>query len=306
MAVDLTQLSPLVLGANTMPVMDVQFNPGEQQNPIRHSGNPFAGGLIVPSRNPTVTFTTFFASAWTALASFKLVRFTALEFFLRGYTNGVASGTGDKHSLKTGGQAFAHITGLSEGEGGLIMASIEVYCLSGGALNGIEDILERTAGATIPTVSAEPIYYKHGPASIGGNVVEGLTSFSLSTGNRNIPIAPTDGKTYAESIIYDGGERALSLGFDGARQVLQSITAAGVQIEATPTIVYFRRVDRKGVVLATSGSGVSLTIAKGRVTVGNFAGSVASQNTATMNIYAINESLNDTDPIAVSTSATVP
>ena len=305
MATQLTNGAPVTVGATHVPVTDASFNPNVTTEAIRHSGLPFASSYVVPSVAPALTFTTFFKTAYDLCGGFKLAKFDALRFYMRGYTDGSATGDGDQWALKTNAEAFAHITGVAPGVGGLMMASVQVFCLAG-TLNGIEDIFERTASTTIPTIAAEPTYHRIGPVSIEGAVVEGVNSISISTGNRVIPVTPNDGRVYARSLIYDGGERTIQISTDGARDTLESLTARGIKIDATNCIVYLRECDRNGVVLTGANSGASITIAKGRIDPDALSQSVGSTNSTGFMVKATNQSLDQTDPFVTSFTATVP
>ena len=295
MAVDLTLMAPLRLGATIVPVMNLTRNPGEQSTAIEHSGLPFASGRIVNSRAPTVTFTTFFKTAWDLIGS-KITRFTVLDTFNRTFTNAAADASGHSVSLKTGAQVFAHIDSISEGPGELLMANVTCHIVSGGALSGLEDLFAAPASVAIPTVAAEPVYHRRGSISVNGEVIPGVTSLSVDLGQRAVTLAPTDGLTYPEAVIYDGGERSISVGMDGAKDAYDEITMIGQGIDPS-VIVYFREVTRNGEAKANGGS---FTIANGRVTIDPMNDSMRSQTTTTININAYNTALNQDDPLAVS------
>jgi hypothetical protein len=303
MAVSLTTMAPMRVGATIIPVENVTLETGEMQEEIRHSGLPFAGGLIVPQRMHSLRFRTFFKTAYD-LIGLKLTQFTVLEWYHRGYASSLPAATGDKWSLKTGAIAVCEIQGVSEGTGGVIMADCVAYLLSGGALTGVEDIVERTASQTILTVVAEPTYHVRGPIQIGAVKVDGVSSFSLETGNRVLGNAPTDGRTYPESLIYDGGSRRINIGVDSLAKFYETLGWDGAAIGVTgltSVIVYLREIDRKGVAKDT---GASMTIGKGRITVASGQQSIGAIDSGSVMIHGTNEALDQTDPVTIAWNAT--
>ena len=305
MAVDLTNMAPMKIGTNTIPVESVSLDTGEMREEVRMSGLPFAGGLIVPQRMYQLRFRTFFKAAYDLVDGFKLKQFTVLEWYMRNYANSLAAANGTKWSLKPGAVAVLEITGLSEGPGGVIMADVVAYLLSGGALSGIEDIVEEAVDQSVLTVPAEPVYHVRGPVDINGERVDGVTAFAMDTGNRILGNAPTDGRTYPESIIYDGGTRTMTLQVQGIREFLNKLGWDGSAISTgtgfSASVVYLREIDRKGVAKDT---GASITVASGRISAPSADQSVGSVDSGTVIIHGINESLDQSDPFVVSFSAT--
>ena len=305
MAVDLTNMAPMRIGTTTIPVESVTLDTGEMREEVRMSGLPFAGGLIVPQRMYQLRFRTFFRAAYDLLSGLKLKEFTALEWYMRNYANSLAAVSGTKWSLKAGAVAVLEITGLSEGPGGVIMADVAAYLLSGGALSGIEDIVEEDADQTVLSVSAEPVYHVRGPVDINGERVDGVTAFAMDTGNRVLGNAPTDGRTYPESLIYDGGTRTMTLQVQGIRAFLSNLGWDGSAITTgtgfSAAVVYLREIDRKGVAKNT---GASITVASGRISAPSADQSVGSVDSGTVIIHGINEALDQSDPFVVSFSAT--
>ena len=308
MAVDLTNMAPMRIGTTTIPVESVTLDTGEMREEVRMSGLPFAGGLIVPQRMHQLRFRTFFKAAYDLVDGFKLKEFTVLEWYMRNYVNSLAGANGTQWKLKAGAVAVVEITGLSEGPGGVIMADMVAYLLSGGALDALDDIVEEAVNQTVLTVGAEPVYHVRGPVTIDGEGIDGVVGFSLDTGNRIMGNVPTDGRTYPESLIYDGGSRTISLQVQGIRAFLTKLKWSGSAMNVGggtgavgSVIAYLREIDRKGIAKDT---GASITVGKGRVVAASAEQSVGSVDTGNILVHGINESLDQSDPFAVSFSAT--
>ena len=299
---DLGMLAPLKLGTTDIPAMGVQFIPGDQNAPIRRDGLRYASALITPEKQPRLTFSTPLDYARSLLSGFELVEFPVCEWYDRTVgSDGKAAATGTQYKIKTGARALAHIQDLAEGDGGIIVANVEVIFLSGGVLNGVEDIFETASAVTVPAISTEPTYHVRGPVSIGGDVAGGVLSFSASSGNRVIATEPINGKTYPEDLIYDGGERTISL---GVRDLAAYATAAGVDGKAftTDVIVYLREIDRQG---NAKTNGLSLTMANGRMNLSSNA-SVGATTQGTLTFTPIDATANNADPIVIGTATSIP
>ena len=291
--------APVVLGANTLPVISQNFQPGITEGPVRDSGLPFAQGRTTPSKQPVFEFTTYYASARAALSSFRLVEFTTLEWYERDVTaSGAASTTGNKNELAVGCRAMAHIASVQEGPNGTIVATISCRIISSGAHDGISPVIVKTAAQTVPTLSAEPTLHVRGPIEIGGSAVPGVTSFSFDTGNRIIAVEPTDGMTYARAVIDDGGERQFSIGTEGVKGTVAAIGLEGLDIgSGSALVIKLREIDINGNAKA---SGVSFTVADGRASV-QTNGETGQQSRATIMVMPVNPGRNFDDSVAVGT-----
>lgn len=300
MAVDLTTMTPIKLNATVLATENVNYSPGNQAQMVRHSGLPYASSIIQASAAPRLTFRTFFEPAFTLLG-FAITRLTAVEFDQQTYTNFAANAGGVKYELATSALAYAYITNVSEGTNGIIMADVEVIFLSS---NGTTHPLQEQASAlAILKLAAEPQKQVRGPLVINGTGIDGVTSISLSTGIRAIPAEPVDGDTYSQTVVDDGGDFTMSIGHNGAKPALAAITHDGVDISSN-VVMYLRDVDAEG--LTTGSSGVSFTVAAGRVTVESLAQSIGATDACTINVMAIDDDLDRSVPVAVSVSATLP
>jgi len=112
-----------------------------------------------------------------------------------------------------------------------------------------------------------------------------------------------DGETYSKTVVDDGGDFMVSLGTNGIKLALATITNDGLDISSN-VVVYLRDVDSEG--LTTGTAGVSFTIAAGRVAVSGLSQSVGAPDSGTIDVMAINGSADRTIPVAVSVSATLP
>jgi len=289
--------SQVQAGATVVPVFNAQFAPNANTAPIRASGLPFSQGRIIPSRAPVFSFQTFFASAWALQETLKVKKHAAFTMYMRNTgTDGEALDTGMRYATATGAEAFAHISGISEGQGGLIVADVEVIVLASGVHNGIADIIVETADQTIPALPTEPAYHVRGPMSVGGTSLPGVVSFSYASGNRVLANEPVDGKTYPQALVYDGGERTISLGMARPVTVATEIGIEGGAV--TNALVDIREINRDGVALA---SGFRFTMANAYAEISPMGASVgaAAQSTLTLTPWNIDRDFDDV--IAIST-----
>src|SRR6056297_1988025 len=230
---NLSIAAPALLGTTTIPIFNGSYAPNASPAGIRASGLPFAQGMIIPARAPSFIFSTFWDSAWSLQQTLKVKVHANCELYLRDTgTNGEALGTGTKYSIATGAQAFAHITDFGEGQGGLIVANMEVFILASNGHDRLSDIITKDAGATIPALPTEPAYHVHGPLSVGGTSLPGVTSVGYQSGNRIIANAPIDGETYPKALIYDGGERSFTVGMERPVAALDAVGLEGGEVES--------------------------------------------------------------------------
>jgi hypothetical protein len=156
-----------------------------------------------------------------------------------------------------------------------------------------------STSASLPSLSAEPVFHTLGSVAVGGSAVDGLQSFNVNFNHDMQPIR-SDGERYATSVRYGGASMVISGTTIGATDIQAQAGFIGTTV--TNLDFYLRENDTANGTLKSTG--IELAVANGYLQIDNFN---ATQDSATaVSFTAIPESeSNGTSPIVYTASATV-
>jgi hypothetical protein len=302
MATDFTKIAPIRVNTTVLATMNVNFDPGIEDNAIQHSGRLYSTNRLRGRVTPMLTFQTYARAALDLIGTSTLA-ITALDWYVRPHTGAVQNATGDRISLNTtGGNAtgVAMVTALGLVDG-VVMATVQIKLLSANGL--AHPLAAPVTGQSLATLASDPARHVLGPLSLNGTAREGTTSFSADFG-QNLAALPTDGKTFDDVAIYLGGAPSLSIDHASLRSLVTAAGFGGANISGN-VVQYFRPLNADGITVATTGAG-SMTIASGRfnITGGNQA--VGQTDSATLEVLATNGAGDDVHPFVFAWNASLP
>jgi hypothetical protein len=292
-------LAPLKLNTTVLAVEDLSFSPDVMVEPFQHSGNEFPSVMRVSGGNPAIRFKTPFAEAF-ALIGLKTLKCTVVEVYLAKYVDSIRQ-TGAvhrKYAQNTSCVGMAYITGANVSQGGMFMADVVVVMLSN---DGIAAPLIGSDVASLPTLASEPVPYGMGPVAINGTNYAGCTSMSLDLGTK-VDVRRSDGDLYPRVCAFLAGAPSIQIDHADPATMWNAIYPLGLQASSN-LVAYLRKYDTTTAVIGTA-SGMSLTIASGRVVPGDLGARTADVATAPLRFIGMSAST--TSPVAVATGVTVP
>ena len=297
----LSSLAPVKLNSTTLAVKSVGFSPGIISAADRHSGNLYETLVKVSGAEPRITLNMPFKDAFD-LIGFGVLKLTAFEIYLAKFTDYVRSASSEhtKWALSASATAVAIITGWTVDMDGDLLATVEVVPLAAAAAT---HPLTKTDNNALPTLSSQPTMHTIGPMSINGSVITGLMAAGGELG-QNLRTIRRDGDMYARNAGLVSGSPRMSGRHSDPITLINTLGLTGANITSN-VVQYFRQYNATtGVVTGDAGTGISLTVASGRIEPGEI--SIPDAENSEVGINVIGLSTSATHPIAVSTAATVP
>ncbi len=290
-------LSPCKLNSAVLAIDRLQLPPDIAADSFRHSGNEFASAIVVPGASPRVRFQTPFYDAYS-LIGLKGLKLTTFEVYFAKFVDSLrTTSNARKYSLTSSCTAFAYIRSASVGQRGIVMAEIEVVPLSN---TGMAHPLTAADDGAVPAVSAQPTLHTLGPATINGTTVGGFNNFSLDLG-QNVEAPAGDGDLYARVCAWMGGDPVISVEHSDPVTLGTTLGLTGAALTSN-YIQYLRSYDSTNHI--TLSTGLSLTIASGRVIPEEFGADNQGVSRGGLRVSALSTS--STHPIVIATGATVP
>jgi len=255
MTTQINSIGAVVLGGTALPAQGLNYQPNASGGSFRHDQREFPSITTITGSAPTLTFQTPLKNALDVIG-LRVARFTAWDFYLAKYTNGIHQAVSDKYTEAVGAEAYAVITGFSAAQGGFIMANVSVSFLSS---NGDTDPLVAATEA-IPSI-AEPLLHTLGPVTLNNVATDGVQSVDGSLNQRWNPLF-ADGKLYTQVGSYDGGDPVLNVNHADPVAILGS-DFVGKEITSLTKVVY-NAIDAT-TQKPTAVGAITLTIGDGRI-----------------------------------------
>lgn len=269
MTTQLNSMGAVVLGGTALPATNLSYNPNATGGPFRHDDREFNSIQTITGSAPILTFQTPIKNA-IDVVGLRITRFTAFDFYLAKYTNGVHVTLSDKYTEAAGAVCVAMITGFNAAQGGIVLASISVFLLSA---DGDADPLA-TETEAIPAIS-EPLLHTLGPVTLNNVVTNGVQSVDGQL-NPQWNTFFADGKLYTQDGTYDGGNPLISI-THGDPVAILGTDFIGLEITALTKVV-LNAIDAVTQVPTAVGA-ITITIADGRImprTVSTSVGEIAT------------------------------
>lgn len=301
-------MSPININSTVLPIDNLTLPAGVMSKAIMHSGNEYPSLSATPGATPRATFKTPFAGAYTlfGLTAFAVtafdVYFALFSSFIR------ASGAvHPKMSLASSAQCYAQIMGWSCAQDGLLMADVELTYL---APDSVTYPVAAVTTAALPQLAAQPQLHTLGPLLINGTAIAGLDR-SSGTMNHTAFIPRTDGDLYPKIAAKLQSAPRLSMDHGDPLAVLAALGGSpGGYIGAaiTGTVVQYFRAYSLSTGLVSASPAVSITVASGRVNVGQTGASQGSMAKKSLQVECLQMSPTSpsTNPLAINLMDTAP
>lgn len=300
MSATIYSLSPVNINTTVLPVENITLPHDVLSTLHQHSGNEFPTLAASPGANPKLTFRTPFVGAYN-LFGLSALKVTALDVYLAKFINLVRGGAAShpKLSLASSAIGYAHITGWSVNQDGILMADCEIYYLS--ADGQTHPIASVAANQSLPSLASQPVLHTLGPISVNGTVYGGHSQSSVQMGQQAV-VNRTDGDLYPRVCARTGAQPRLTGDHMDPIALNGALGYQGANISSN-VIVYYRAYDPT-TGLNSSSNSVSVTIGSGRIHPATM--DVAQGSVAKLPYEVLCLSSSSTNPLAISTSATAP
>lgn len=294
-------MAPAKFGATVVPVKSVGLSTGLIALMDGHSGNEYITAVKIPGADPKITITMPWAPAFAAIGV-GVTDLTTLEIYLAKFVSYARSAAAvhTKWALSASCHAACQITGWSVDQDGDLNAVVE--CIILGSDSTTHPLTKSDANA-LPTLASQPQLYTMGPVSINGTVYPGLMSAGADLGQALIS-KRSDGDMYPRIAARIGAIPKLMGDHADPVTLIGILSLIGVNITAN-VVQYYRAYDATtGIVSNAAASGVSITLAAGRINPQDV--SVSHGEVSRTGFEAIPTSATSTHPFVISTAATVP
>ncbi len=296
-------LAPLKLNSTVLAVSNLTVSPEIMAAGNRHSGNMFPSVLTVAGATPQIRFKTPWQEAYTLIGvGVAPLKCTTVEIYMAKFVDAARSSSSvhARYALATSPGAalgFATIQGASVDQNGVLMADVKIALTS---YDGMTHALLRSDNNALPTLAAEPVLYSLGPIKVNGTVISGESSASMEMGVSDQSI-PSDGDLYPRTYGVLGYDRGLTVNFADGASAWASLGLLGTNITAN-VVQYFRQYDATTQSKLTTG--LSLTIASGRIVPDTISTDSLSLATAPARVIPLSASA--TDPFQFASGQTIP
>lgn len=297
----ISSLSPAKLNSTVVPVKSYTVAPGIISAADRHSGNLYETLHKTSGAEPRVTLNIPFKPAYDVIG-LGILKLTAFEFYLAKFTDYIRSASSEhtKWALSSSATAVAMITGWTVDHDGDLLAVVEVVPL---AASAAAHPLTKSDNNALPTLASQPTMHTMGPVSINGTIIAGLRSVGGELG-QNLRVLRSDGDRYARNAGYLGGSPRMTARHADPITLLGTLGLLGLNISSN-VVQYFRQYDATtGEVTGDSGTGISITVASGRVEPVDL--NANDQDLPDVGLQVIGLSSSATHPFVISTAASVP
>lgn len=292
----LTTMRPVRINSTVLATANMRWSPGITESVIKHSGNPFPSSIVRSSIAPSLTFETPLDECFDLIGGFnKTLDVTVCDAYLQTFTDYARDANADVWELQAGARASAMITGIGEGAGGIMMATVVVSFLSSDGLAAPFDVGTPEA---FPTLSAEPTYHIRGPCVINGNRISGVRGISVDLGNQMVG-GLSDGDVYPRNAPYEGGQPVIRISHGSPKSVLAEIGLDGTARTGT-TEVYFRLLTN----YVAQATGFRLAVALGSIIPEDISQQVGAVDTTGIMIKAL--SVDGAEPLTPTASTALP
>ena len=291
----LTTMRPVRINATVLATANLRWSPGISESMLKHSGNPFPSSIVRNSIAPSISFETPLDEAYDLIGLNTVLNVTTCDAYLQTFTAYARDANADLWELQAGATASAMITGISEGPGGIMVATVVVSFFSS---DGVAAPFAAGIAEAFPTLGAEPTYHIRGPCVINGNRISGVRGVSVDLGNQLIG-GLSDGDVYPRNAVYEGGQPVIRINHGSPKSVLAEIGFDGVERNAT-TEVYFRLLTN----YVAQSTGFRLAVGSGSIVPEEVQQQVGAIDTTGIMIKALSEDA--TEPLTVTTSVALP
>lgn len=297
MAAIIYSCAPVKLNSTVLAADSLRVPPNVAAAAYRHSGNEFPSVMTAPGAAPRVRFRTPFYEAYN-LIGLKGLRCTTVEVYLSKFSAGLKSSSTDhlKYNLTASCEGFAYLTGFGCSQNGILMADVEVVLISN---NGTSHPLTAGTGS-LPTLASEPALRTSGPSTINGTTVAGTSGFNVDLG-ASVQTMLSDGDLYPRACAYVGGDPVITVEHADPATLLATLTLNGVALSSN--FVQYAR-DYSTTTGLTQTTGISITVASGRVIPEDFGADNLAVATGSFRVLAMSTST--THPLVIATGASVP
>ncbi len=292
-------MAPVKLNSTVMAASDVRLMPNNAMQTFRHSGNLFDSIAAFSGGVPRISFKTPVKDALSTIGT-GLLALTTFEVFAAKFSNStfirLATSTHTKWAATSG---CAYISGWSVGQNGVCMADVEVVVFSS---DGATHPLTRSDANAMITVASEPLLHTLGPLSVNGSVITGLNQISVSMGH-TLDVRVSDGDLYPRNAALLAGSPSISGEHLDPLTLLTTLNLAGVNINGSSVIAYWKSFDATTQVVSTANS-ISVTMASGRIAVEDMSEGQNNANKSSIRVSPLSTST--THPLVISTAASAP
>ncbi len=291
-------LAPMRINSTVIPIDGLQVPPEVASEAFRHSGNEFASALVVPGAAPRARWRMPAKTAYD-LIGLKFLKVTVFDLYFAKFVDGIrsASSVHTQYSLATSAIAMAYIHSISVADRGIAWANCEAIYLSSDGMT--HPIAAPTTAAALPTLAGQPALHTAGPAQVDSVSIGGAAEATIDLAPEvtvGIDGSPGDGLLYPTTATYLGGAPSIEVGHGDPIGLLATLGLTGV-VPTTSFKYWLRDYDATSQITLTTG--VSFTIASGRVIPVDFGANTGRLTRGGLKIQGLSTSA--TYPIVVAT-----